>query len=170
MHLWPSMRIRDSFKLDYLKKLEWNLHRMKSEKNSSTSSSTDQKLLDNGKGVVKEEGAGTSPSSKAHNGVLLLSKEILMVLSCCYCCFCCGVWVSLSVNLDGLQGEGLTDKMRIWLWGRRISQRVLKRLREFIWPEEFKKMPRGTAYSEAGSHFSLQRMNKTRSMFSMMSI
>ena len=88
MHLWPSMRIRDSFKLAYLKKLEWNLHRMKSDKKSSTS--TDQKLLDNDEVVVSEEGAGTLPRPKAHNGVLLLFKEILMVLSCCYCCFCCG--------------------------------------------------------------------------------
>lgn len=99
MHLWPSLRIRDSFKHAYLKKLEWNLHRMKSEKKSATS--TRQKLLDNKHGVVTEEGVGTSvPSSKARNGFLLILKEILMVLSCCYCCFCCGgLFFSLSLLL-----------------------------------------------------------------------
>ncbi|KAK6228191.1 hypothetical protein SCA6_000531 [Theobroma cacao] len=48
MHLWPSVRIRDSFKAAYLRKLEWNLHRMKSEKRSSSSPRTpsnQQKLL-----------------------------------------------------------------------------------------------------------------------------
>ncbi|KAK6156384.1 hypothetical protein DH2020_010632 [Rehmannia glutinosa] len=37
MHLWPSMRLRDSFKDNYLKKLEWNLQRMNIEKSSSSS-------------------------------------------------------------------------------------------------------------------------------------
>ena len=40
MHLWPSVRIRDSFEIGYLRKLERNLHRMKSEKQSSSSPRT----------------------------------------------------------------------------------------------------------------------------------
>ncbi|KAJ6720267.1 hypothetical protein OIU85_023483 [Salix viminalis] len=49
MHLWPTMRIRDSFKSAYLKKLEWNLHRMNNEKkqrSQETSDSNQQRLLD----------------------------------------------------------------------------------------------------------------------------
>ncbi|KAJ6311535.1 hypothetical protein OIU77_013320 [Salix suchowensis] len=43
------MRIRDSFKSAYLKKLEWNLHRMNNEKkqrSQETSDSNQQRLLD----------------------------------------------------------------------------------------------------------------------------
>ncbi|CAN1172190.1 hypothetical protein LINPERPRIM_LOCUS30895 [Linum perenne] len=32
MHLWPSIKLRDSFSIDYLRRLEWNLHRMKVDK------------------------------------------------------------------------------------------------------------------------------------------
>ncbi|KAK6933358.1 hypothetical protein RJ641_036252 [Dillenia turbinata] len=46
MHLWPSLTIRESFKIAYLRKVEWNLNRMNSENKRSTSS-TYQKLLDN---------------------------------------------------------------------------------------------------------------------------
>ncbi|KAB2596012.1 aquaporin PIP2-5 [Pyrus ussuriensis x Pyrus communis] len=56
MHLWPSTTIRDSFKLAYLRKLEWNLQRMKSEKESQNS--VDQKLLDG-----QEAGAAGQPNS-----------------------------------------------------------------------------------------------------------
>ncbi|XP_018828649.2 uncharacterized protein LOC108997024 [Juglans regia] len=80
MHLWPSMRIRDSFKLGYLRKLEWNLNRMESEK---------QKLLDNEEPVSDRQEAA-KPNSEILGGLLVVCRESLMVLSCCYCCFCCG--------------------------------------------------------------------------------
>ncbi|KAM7504433.1 hypothetical protein LguiB_003337 [Lonicera macranthoides] len=81
MHLWPSMRLRESFKHNYLKKLEWNLSKMNSEKDQSNNNQT--KLLDDNDG-------SSSNSSKCENA-LLLCRELLMILSCCYCCFCCGV-------------------------------------------------------------------------------
>ncbi|KAH0979912.1 hypothetical protein GBA52_007089 [Prunus armeniaca] len=87
MHLWPSATIRDSFKLAYLRKLEWNLQRMKSEKESSAS--VNQKLLDSQEGEVNGKVAEV-PNPKAHGVVLGLCREILMLLSCCFCCFCCG--------------------------------------------------------------------------------
>ncbi|WMV25614.1 hypothetical protein MTR67_018999 [Solanum verrucosum] len=81
MHLWPSLRLRDSFKLGYLKNLEWNLHRMNSQKQRDN----DQKLLD-------------EPTSSSNNGgrekFELFCRELLMILSCCYCCFCCGACVA----------------------------------------------------------------------------
>ncbi|OAY38832.1 uncharacterized protein LOC110624055 [Manihot esculenta] len=90
MHLWPSLRIRDSFKIAYLKKLEWNLHRMKSEKQRSQQSGGNQdKLLDDG-GVSEE----TSFSKNFFlEKAALVCRETLMVLTCCYCCFCCGACV-----------------------------------------------------------------------------
>ncbi|KAJ4971639.1 hypothetical protein NE237_004738 [Protea cynaroides] len=91
MHLWPSLRIRDSFKLDYLKKLEWNLHRMKSEKDSSTN----QKLLHNEKD--DDDGKAESESPPQICWVLGLCKELSMILSCCYCCFCCGACVDQNL-------------------------------------------------------------------------
>lgn len=85
MHLWPSERIRDSFKIAYLKKLEWNLHRMKIEKETRSS---EEKLL-----LEKE-----ASTSKNHCVPLAICREILLVLSCCYCCFCCGACVGEEDN------------------------------------------------------------------------
>ncbi|XP_022765358.1 uncharacterized protein LOC111310307 [Durio zibethinus] len=93
MHLWPSVRIRDSFKIAYLRKLEWNLHRMKSEKRSSSSSSprtpsNQQKLLND-----QEVADSDYASSNSSASFMAVCREIFMVLSCCYCCFCCGACV-----------------------------------------------------------------------------
>ncbi|XP_058101764.1 uncharacterized protein LOC131245963 [Magnolia sinica] len=84
MHLWPSLRIRDSFKLSYLNKVERNLHRMKSEKQSQTN----QKLLGN-QSEINERDDREIPNSKIAN-ILSLCREFLMMFTCCYCCFCCG--------------------------------------------------------------------------------
>ena len=50
MHLWPTMRIRESFKISYLKKYDWNLQRMNSEKKRQSQEANDnsnqQRLLD----------------------------------------------------------------------------------------------------------------------------
>ncbi|KAK2971651.1 hypothetical protein RJ640_010892 [Escallonia rubra] len=54
MHLWPSSRLRDSFKLGYLKNLEWNLHRMNSEKKQSQSDTNQSKLLDSSDNANKD--------------------------------------------------------------------------------------------------------------------
>ncbi|KAL0317472.1 UNVERIFIED_CONTAM: hypothetical protein Sangu_2161500 [Sesamum angustifolium] len=98
MHLWPSMRLRDSFKNNYLKKLEWNLHRMNIEKQQQQqrdqSSDNQQKLLENDQTDSKNSGCG---------GFGVICREVFMVLSCCYCCFCCGVslyvWVSGRIDI-----------------------------------------------------------------------
>ncbi|KAH7840994.1 hypothetical protein Vadar_024278 [Vaccinium darrowii] len=104
MHLWPSMRLRDSFKHAYLEKLEWNIDRMnvkkKQQKNrsrsQSQSSATNQdKLLD---GDANNDNQGDEDvvldSTNHHASTpLRLCRELLMVLSCCYCCFCCGACV-----------------------------------------------------------------------------
>ncbi|KAF5733751.1 hypothetical protein HS088_TW16G00191 [Tripterygium wilfordii] len=98
MHLWPSVRIRDSFKIAYLKKLEWNLHRMNIEKQSQ-SPRNQQRLLDNeANGVVNGEVAVAGTSKAAFVTAADVCKEIFMVLSCCYCCFCCGACVDQEDN------------------------------------------------------------------------
>ncbi|KAI3459006.1 hypothetical protein Pfo_015669, partial [Paulownia fortunei] len=84
MHLWPSMRLRDSFKNNYLKKLEWNLHRMNIEKQQqqrNQSSNNQQKLLETDKSDSENSGCV---------GIGVICREVLMILSCCYCCFGCG--------------------------------------------------------------------------------
>ncbi|XWS07951.1 hypothetical protein CRYUN_Cryun41cG0035300 [Craigia yunnanensis] len=96
MHLWPSVRIRDSFKIAYLRKLEWNLDRMKSEQRSSSSPripSNQQKLLND-----QEAADSESSSSNSSASFILICREIFMVLSCCYCCFCCGACVDQEDN------------------------------------------------------------------------
>ncbi|KAA8539321.1 hypothetical protein F0562_026013 [Nyssa sinensis] len=72
MHLWPSMRIRDSFKLAYLRKLEWNQHRMKSEKRQSPSSNQ-EKLLDNDEGDAVLE---AKADSENHAGGFLSGRHM----------------------------------------------------------------------------------------------
>nr|KJB78932.1 hypothetical protein B456_013G025800 [Gossypium raimondii] len=94
MHLWPSVRLRDSFKIAYLRKLEWNLHRMKSEKQSSSSSSpripsNQQNLLNDDQKAAHSKSA----PAKCCASFIVICREIFMVLSCCYCCFCCGACV-----------------------------------------------------------------------------
>ncbi|KAJ0045558.1 hypothetical protein Pint_06048 [Pistacia integerrima] len=86
MHLWPTVRIRESFKISYLRKLEWNLNRMDSEKKRR---SQDQPLLldDNQTNAQVSE---TPRSKNSPSGFASICKEILMVASCCFCCFCCG--------------------------------------------------------------------------------
>ncbi|XP_051130852.1 uncharacterized protein LOC127251268 isoform X2 [Andrographis paniculata] len=79
MHLWPSVRIRDSFKKNYLNKLESNLQRMNAEKRQR--SGNQQELL-------QSEKIDSENSKGLQIGVIF--REVLMVLSCCYCCFCCG--------------------------------------------------------------------------------
>ncbi|KAK6929206.1 hypothetical protein RJ641_005411 [Dillenia turbinata] len=79
MHLWPSLTIRESFKVAYLRKVQWNLNRMSSEKKRS-SSSANQKLLDNN---VESD---SSVSNNISSGVRLFFRELIMTLSCCFCC------------------------------------------------------------------------------------
>ncbi|XP_011624259.1 uncharacterized protein LOC105420828 [Amborella trichopoda] len=90
MHLWPSLRLRDAFKFDYLTKIEWKMKRMKEEK---ADESQRQRLLEDKQGdgtdakdVVDE---GEAMGSDDH-GIHGFCKDFFLILSCCYCCFCCG--------------------------------------------------------------------------------
>ncbi|KAB8921464.1 hypothetical protein FH972_026823 [Carpinus fangiana] len=88
------MRIRDSFKIGYLRNLEWNLNRMKSEKQEPSNS---QNLLSNEEPVAKGRESAT-PNSEIRGGALAVCREIVMLLSCCYCCFCCGACIDEDEN------------------------------------------------------------------------
>ncbi|XP_010442354.1 PREDICTED: uncharacterized protein LOC104725389 [Camelina sativa] len=80
MHLWPSLKLRNSFKSTSQKRFQ----RMNSGKQSQ---SNQQKLLD---GDNKESG---NPEISSGGGFALVCRDVAMVLSCCYCCFCCGACV-----------------------------------------------------------------------------
>ncbi|KAM3368774.1 hypothetical protein ACQJBY_010877 [Aegilops geniculata] len=83
MHLWPSLRIRDSFKHAYLEKLEFNLANKK-------------RAQGQGQGRQGQDGdeqqapllEGRSSSMVAT--AVELACDAAMLLSCCCCCFCCG--------------------------------------------------------------------------------
>lgn len=83
------MRIRESFKISYLKKYDWNLQRMNSEKKRQSQEANDnsnqQRLLD-------DAGENSTNQQKSANNskAVLICREILMVITCCYCCFCFG--------------------------------------------------------------------------------
>ncbi|KAJ6986897.1 hypothetical protein NC653_020205 [Populus alba x Populus x berolinensis] len=77
MHLWPTMRIRESFKISYLKKYDWNLQRMNSEKKRQSQEANDnsnqQRLLDDA-GENSRNQQKPANNSKA----VLICREILM--------------------------------------------------------------------------------------------
>ncbi|GAY46494.1 hypothetical protein CUMW_097500 [Citrus unshiu] len=81
MHLWPSMRIRDSFKISYLKKLEWNLSRMNSEKKQQSQSNDQQQTLLVDDNNQRNDISETPSSKKSHfgSGFVAVCGEILML-------------------------------------------------------------------------------------------
>jgi hypothetical protein len=95
MHLWPSLRIRDSFKHGYLQKLELNLGHMKrsqSQRQGQGQQSEDQggqlgAPADDGKAPLLED---RSPQGSVLAGALELAWDAVLLLTCCCCCFCCG--------------------------------------------------------------------------------
>ncbi|PNT61506.1 uncharacterized protein LOC100823021 [Brachypodium distachyon] len=82
MHLWPSLRIRDSFKHAYLEKLELNLA---NKKHAQRQGQQDQ-------GQQQAPLLERCPSSRGSfvAGALELAWDAAMLLTCCCCCFCCG--------------------------------------------------------------------------------
>lgn len=93
MHLWPSLRIRDSFKHGYLQKLELNLGHMKRAQRQRQGRQGDgQEDQDgepggSGKAPLLED---RSPSRSVLAGALELAWDAVLLLTCCCCCFCCG--------------------------------------------------------------------------------
>ncbi|MQL95648.1 hypothetical protein Taro_028321 [Colocasia esculenta] len=86
MHLWPSVRIRASFKDAHLRHLDWNLRRMhfhQSQQATAAAAGDDQgcePLLSNKNNDL--------PSCRSTD---LLRDTLLLLISCCCCCFfCCG--------------------------------------------------------------------------------
>ncbi|KAG5533214.1 hypothetical protein RHGRI_027427 [Rhododendron griersonianum] len=137
MHLWPSMRIRDSFKHAYLEKLEWNIHRMnvkkKQQQNRSQSPTTSRdRLLDDTDRKQQGDDDGVVLDSKNRaGGALALCRELLMILSCCYCCFCCGVYHKLrKVHLYGLIvcWNVHNDEKEVLVWLNLNTEQCYKRL------------------------------------------
>uniref|UniRef100_I1PN40 Uncharacterized protein n=1 Tax=Oryza glaberrima TaxID=4538 RepID=I1PN40_ORYGL len=91
MHLWPSLRIRDSFKHAYLDKLEFNLARMKRARGEDQDQDQQQPPGD-GKAPLLE--GLRAPRSSFVAGALELAMDAAMLLTCCCCCFCCGVFLN----------------------------------------------------------------------------
>ncbi|KAJ1271907.1 hypothetical protein BS78_06G161800 [Paspalum vaginatum] len=86
MHLWPSLRIRDSFKHGYLQKLELNLGNMRRAQRQRQGQQDDQPNGD-GKAPLLED---RSSSGSVLAGALELAWDAVLLLTCCCCCFCCG--------------------------------------------------------------------------------
>lgn len=94
MHLWPSARIRDSFKHSYLSKLELNLHRMKQDKKQTRRNKVNSNrapLLEPANGEAGEE---DDEGNKKHGAWCLevigvAAKDMVLLLTCCFCCGAC---------------------------------------------------------------------------------
>ncbi|XP_030547985.2 uncharacterized protein LOC115753499 [Rhodamnia argentea] len=85
MHLWPSTKIRDSFKFANLQNYERNLRRMNSEKQSAA---IKQKLLQREGGDTDREAAeGEASRFRPPSAIGLWGRDLLAVLSCFYCCY-----------------------------------------------------------------------------------
>ncbi|OEL27857.1 hypothetical protein BAE44_0011120, partial [Dichanthelium oligosanthes] len=90
MHLWPSLRIRDSFKHGYLQKLELNLGNMKRAQGQGQQGEGRQ-------GQDGQAGDGKAPllEDRSRAGSVLASAlelawDAVLLFTCCCCCFCCG--------------------------------------------------------------------------------
>ncbi|KAF3322271.1 hypothetical protein FCM35_KLT13412 [Carex littledalei] len=92
MHLWPSLKIRDSFKRAYLEKLELNLHRMKRSKASPATAPLLSDKSNGGTSASASASANDEVGTAKSVGLLLFCHDIFMLLTCCCCCFCCGEW------------------------------------------------------------------------------
>ncbi|CAL9093224.1 unnamed protein product [Musa textilis] len=100
MHLWPSLRIRDSFKQAYLDKIERNLHRMQQHKQRLRGERSSDPLLakSSSDGDVGSDPVTLSTLRSKTLGALGFCGDILFVLSCCCCCFCCGACTDEKEN------------------------------------------------------------------------
>ncbi|XP_062185298.1 uncharacterized protein LOC133888920 [Phragmites australis] len=87
MHLWPSLRIRDSFKHGYLQKLEFNLGHMKRAQRQGQDQDGQQGPPGDAKSPLLE---GRPLSGSLVAGALELAWDAVLLLTCCCCCFCCG--------------------------------------------------------------------------------
>ncbi|GAB2250609.1 hypothetical protein Droror1_Dr00016859 [Drosera rotundifolia] len=90
MHLWPTLKIRESFKLAYLTNAERNLNRMNYQKQKQQADSASTKLLDS---ALVVDGGNPSRAaiaiSKASSGISALLWDFFVVFSCCFCCGAC---------------------------------------------------------------------------------
>lgn len=77
MHLWPTLKLRNSFKSTSQKRFQ----RTNSGKQRQ---SNQQKLLDGG------DNESFSPEMNSSGVFGVVCRDVAMVLSCCFCCFCCG--------------------------------------------------------------------------------
>jgi hypothetical protein len=85
MLLWPSLRIRDSFKHGYLQKRELNLGHMKrAQRQGQGQKGEGQEDQDS------QAGDGKAPLGSVLTGALELAWDAVLLLTCCFCCFCCG--------------------------------------------------------------------------------
>ncbi|XP_006652527.2 uncharacterized protein LOC102710777 [Oryza brachyantha] len=92
MHLWPSLRIRDSFKHAYLDKLEFNLARMKHARRQGQGQQGEDQDQEEPPGDGKAPLLESLPAKRSSfvAGALELAMDAAMLLTCCCCCFCCG--------------------------------------------------------------------------------
>ncbi|WZZ01447.1 hypothetical protein YC2023_073775 [Brassica napus] len=72
MHLWPSLKLRNSFKSTSKKKYQ------RTNSSGQHSQSNQQKLLE------------SNPEIQSGSWFYVVCGDLAMVLSCCFCCFCCG--------------------------------------------------------------------------------
>ncbi|RLM65311.1 uncharacterized protein C2845_PM16G14150 [Panicum miliaceum] len=89
MHLWPSLRIRDSFKHGYLQKLELNLGHMKRAQRQGEGQPVggQEGQASDGKAPLLED---RSTSGSVLAGAVELAWDAVLLFTCCCCCFCCG--------------------------------------------------------------------------------
>ncbi|KAL6903703.1 hypothetical protein ACP4OV_004516 [Aristida adscensionis] len=105
MHLWPSLRIRDSFKHGYLEKLELNLAHMKRDRRGrQDAQGQQQRGLDGDDKAPLLEAQPQAGSALA--GALELAWDAVMLLTCCCCCFCCGERIVRRVDDRSFGPEG----------------------------------------------------------------
>uniref|UniRef100_A0ACD5V4F5 Uncharacterized protein n=1 Tax=Avena sativa TaxID=4498 RepID=A0ACD5V4F5_AVESA len=92
MHLWPSIRIRDSFKHAYLEKLEFNLGGKKRAQRQGQQGQDEDEDKGQQQAPLLEGRPSPSPRGSMVASALELAWDAGLLLTCCCCCFCCGAF------------------------------------------------------------------------------
>ncbi|PON50929.1 hypothetical protein TorRG33x02_312720 [Trema orientale] len=87
MHLWPSTKLRDSFKFPYVRNLDRKMSQMKAQKKASAA--LEQGLLEgegDGGASVNGKLPETSQNPEPQTGFFHICKILLVIFTCgCFC-------------------------------------------------------------------------------------
>ncbi|EXC05789.1 hypothetical protein L484_001215 [Morus notabilis] len=86
MHLWPTIKFRESWKLSSISKVDRTITKMRSQKKAEVAAALQQNLLD--KSGTESDAPAKVPTLPYSNEswFCVLSRDFLFAATCCCCC------------------------------------------------------------------------------------